>query len=70
MRDATTDGDHITKEHTRIKTIANSGLIPIRLMFFKPNRAQAIKIQDTLKTLYEGVNGKYYAGGCMELYKK
>ena len=31
-------------------------------MFFKPNRAQAIKIQDTLKTLYEGVKGKYYAG--------
>ena len=61
-RDATTDGDHITKEHTRIKTIANSGFIPIRLMFFKPNRAQAIKIQDTLKTLYEELNGKYYAG--------
>tara|TARA_B100000963_G_scaffold237712_1_gene207848 strand:+ start:1435 stop:1965 length:531 start_codon:yes stop_codon:yes gene_type:complete len=61
-RDATTDGDHITKEHTRIKTIANSGLIPIRLMFFKPNRGQAIKIQDTLKALYEGVNGRYYAG--------
>ena len=61
-RDATTDGDHITKEHTRIKTIANSGLIPIRLMFFKPNRGQAIKIQDTLKALYERVNGRYYAG--------
>ena len=39
-------------------------------MFFKPNRAQAIKIQDTLKTLYEGVNGKYYAGQDAWIYIK
>ena len=61
-RDAITDGNHITKEHTRIKKIANSGLIPKRLMFIKPNRGQAIKIQDTLKTLFVGVNGRYYSG--------
>jgi hypothetical protein len=61
-RDATTDGDHITKEHTRVKVIQDKGLTPIRLMFYSPNRTQAIKIQDTLKTLYKGVNGEYYSG--------
>lgn len=61
-RDATTDGDHITKEHTRIKNIKNANLKPIRIMFYYPNREQAIKIQDTLKSLYNGVDGEYYYG--------
>ncbi len=61
-RDATTDGDHITKEHTRISTIAQAGFTPIRIMFFYPNRTQAIKIQQTLATLYSGVGGQYYFG--------
>lgn len=59
-RDATTDGDHITKEHTRIGAIVDAGYIPIRVMFYYPNRAQAIGIQRTLETLYNGVNGRYY----------
>jgi len=61
-RDATTDGDHITKEHTRVKVIKEHGYKPIRVMFYYPQREQAIKIQETLKTLYDGVNGEYYAG--------
>jgi len=61
-RDATTDGDHITKEHSRVKTIKAKELKPIRVMFYYPQRAQAIKIQDTLKTLYAGVSGEYYVG--------
>ena len=61
-RDATTDGDHITKEHTRIRAIVDGGHIPIRVMFYYPNRTQAIKIQQTLETLYQGVNGQYYYG--------
>lgn len=61
-RDATTDGDHITKEHTRVKVISEHGLKPIRIMFYYPLREQAIKIQETLKTLYAGVNGEYYGG--------
>lgn len=61
-RDATTDGDHITKEHTRIKVIKDSGFRPIRIMFYYPNREQAIKIQETLKTLYLGIGGEYYVG--------
>lgn len=59
-RDATTDGDHITKEHTRLKTIHEAGYIPVRVMFYYPNREQAIKIQKTLETLYKGLDGYYY----------
>lgn len=59
-RDATTDGDHITKEHTRVQNIKKAGYIPIRIMFYYPNRAQAIRIQETLKTVYGGVGGEYY----------
>jgi type II restriction enzyme len=70
-RDATTDGDHITKEHTRVKNIKNAGYKPIRIMFYYPNRTQAIRIQETLKTIYAGVNGKYYFGkGAWEIIKK
>lgn len=61
-RDATTDGDHITKEHTRIKVIKAAGFTPIRIMFYYPNRSQAIRIQKTLETLYKGVEGEYYFG--------
>lgn len=59
-RDATTDGDHITKEHTRLQVIHSAGYTPIRIMFYYPNRAQAQRIQSTLKTLYEGLGGEYY----------
>lgn len=61
-RDATTDGDHITKEHTRVKVIQQAGFKPVRVMFYRPNREQAIRIQDILQTLYHGVNGEYYSG--------
>jgi hypothetical protein len=61
-RDATTDGDHIAKEHTRIQAIADAGFTPIRVMFYYPNRDQAMKIQKTLETLYRGVSGQYYYG--------
>lgn len=61
-RDATTDGDHITKEHTRVKAIEHHGYKPIRVMFYYPQREQAISIQQTLETVYKGVNGEYYAG--------
>ncbi len=61
-KDATTDGDHITKEHTRIQVISDAGYTPIRVMYYYPNRAQAIRIQETLETLYEGVGGEYYYG--------
>jgi hypothetical protein len=61
-RDATTDGDHITKEHTRLKSVKAAGYNPIRLMFFYPNRMQAIRVQQTLETIYKGVGGAYFYG--------
>ncbi|HTB99992.1 MAG TPA: ApaLI family restriction endonuclease [Ferruginibacter sp.] len=61
-KDATTDGDHITKEHTRVQVIRGHGYKPIRIMFYYPQREQAIRIQQTLKTLYSGVDGEYYGG--------
>lgn len=67
-RDATTDGDHITKEHTRIQAISAAGYIAIRVMFYYPNRDQAVKIQKTLETLYAGVGGKYYFGDAAWAY--
>lgn len=61
-KDATTDGDHITKEHTRIKVISDAGYVPVRVMFYYPNRSQAMRIQQTLKTLYHGIGGHYHFG--------
>lgn len=69
-RDATTDGDHITKEHTRIKVISAAGYKPIRIMFYYPNREQAINIQKTLETLYHGIGGEYYYGDSAWKYVK
>jgi hypothetical protein len=59
-RDATTDGDHITKENTRLQAVVDAGYTPIRVMFFYPNRDQAIRIQQSLETLYKGAGGRYY----------
>lgn len=61
-RDATTDGDHITKEHTRMQNVKAAGYKPIRIMFYYPNREQAKKIQKTLETLYAGADGEYHYG--------
>lgn len=61
-KDATTDGDHIKKEHKRVRIIQEAGYIPIRIMFFEPNRDQAIRIQAKLKELYNDVGGEYYSG--------
>lgn len=69
-RDATTDGDHITKEHTRVKVIKEKGLTPIRVMFYYPQRSQAKKVQETLETLYKGIGGQYYYGDSAWKYIK
>ena len=59
-RDATTDGDHITKEHTRMQAVRDAGYKPVRVMFYYPNRAQAMRIQQTLESLYKSVQGEYH----------
>lgn len=69
-KDATTDGDHITKEHTRIQVISDAGYTPVRVMFYYPNRAPAIRIQETLETLYQGIGGEYYHGDAAWSYVK
>ena len=69
-RDATTDGDHITKEHTRIRAVGDAGYKPIRVMFYYPNRSQAIKIQEAVETLYHGVGGEYHYGDAAWKYVK
>jgi len=42
--------------------ISDAGYIPIRVMFYYPNRTQAIRIQETLQTLYQGIGGEYFHG--------
>lgn len=61
-RDATTDGDHINKERRRVNAIKNCGYIPIRVMFYEPQRTQAKKIQCQLQSVYEKLGGQYYSG--------
>lgn len=61
-KDATTDGDHITKEHNRIRVIKESGYNPVRIMFYYPNREQAMRIQEVLKAIYHDIGGEYHAG--------
>lgn len=61
-RDATTDGDHVVKEHARIAAIAEAGYVPVRVMYFHPNREQAVRIQQALETLYAGKGGRYHGG--------
>jgi hypothetical protein len=69
-RDATTDGDHITKEHTRMQAVHDAGYRPIRVMFYYPNREQAVRIQQTLETLYRSVGGQYVYGDAAWQYVK
>ena len=69
-RDATTDGDHITKEHTRIQAVRDAGYKPVRVMFYYPNREQAIRIQKTLESLYKSVEGEYHYADAAWAYVK
>ncbi len=69
-KDATTDGDHVKKEHKRVLVIKDAGYIPVRIMFFEPNREQALRIQSSLKKLYESVGGEYYSGEAAWEYVK
>jgi len=39
-------------------------------MFYYPNRSQAIKIQESLETLYNGVGGEYHFGDAAWHYMK
>ena len=69
-RDASTDGDHVRKEQNRVKTIEAEGFIPIRIMFYEPNRKQAQAIQNNLQAVYAEVGGEYYSGSDAWQYLK
>jgi hypothetical protein len=69
-RDATTDGDHITKEHTRMQAVCDAGYKPVRVMFYYPNREQAVRIQKALESLYKSVNGEYHYADAAWAYVK
>ena len=60
-KDATTDGDHKNKENNKIKGIINEGYIPVRVMFFMPERQQAKKIQEKIISFYKDA-GEAYIG--------
>jgi hypothetical protein len=60
-RDATTDGDHIRKEHNKIQTIVNAGHVPVRVMYYMPVRAQARRIQERILSLFRE-SGEAYVG--------
>jgi hypothetical protein len=60
-RDATTDGDHKKKEETKLKQMEKNNIIPVKIMFYMPEREQAKKIQTKIIKLYE-VKGFSYVG--------
>lgn len=61
-RDATTDGDHVSKEERRVHAIVEHGYVPVRIMFYEPQRKQAKKIQEQLAQVYSNLHGEYYSG--------
>jgi hypothetical protein len=64
------DGDHITKEHTRMQAVCDAGYKPVRVMFYYPNREQAVRIQKTLESLYKSVQGEYHYADAAWAYVK
>jgi len=60
-RDATTDGDHVTKERNKVQCIIGAGMIPVRVMYYMPNRKQAIRIQERIIAIYKE-HGEAYTG--------
>jgi len=58
-RDASTDGDHVRKEHNKIQCIVKAGMIPVRVMYYMPNRKQAIRIQKRIIAIYKEYGEAY-----------
>ena len=52
----------------RVLGISKREVHLIQVMFYYPNRTQAIRIQETLETFYEGVGGQYYYGDAVWSY--
>lgn len=52
-RDSTTDGDHSDKEEAKINSILDIGYIPVRVMFFMPERNQSKSKQEKILSIYK-----------------
>lgn len=65
-RDATTDGDHISKEETKVHAILNAGLVPVRVMYFMPQRREARRIQERIIRLYREHGHAYISNGAWD----
>lgn len=61
-KDATTDGDHINKENARLQSVQAAGYRPIRVMFYRPHRVLARRVQAKLEALYQQAGGEYHCG--------
>lgn len=60
-RDATTDGDHVKKERNKIKSILAAGHVPVRIMYYMPVRANAMRIQERILAEFRAA-GEAYVG--------
>src|SRR5258708_4315558 len=55
---------------TRVQAVRDAGYKPVRVMFYYPNRDQAIRIQKALESLYMGVQGEYHYAEAAWAYVK
>lgn len=68
-RDATTDGDHIKKEHNKIRSIIDADHIPVRVMFYLPVRSQALRIQEKIVATFKEEGYAYVGDDAWEYVK-
>jgi len=69
-RDATTDGDHIRKERDKVLSIVKHGMIPVRVMFYYPQRTQAQAIQQRVLAFFSQHGEAYVEDGAWAYIKE
>lgn len=69
-KDGTTDGDHVKKEANKIQGIIEEGMIPVRVMFFMPEREQAKKIQEKVIAAYKAGGHAYIGNEAFDYVKE
>ena len=53
-----------------MQAVCDAGYKPVRVMFYYPNREQAVRIQKALESLYKSVNGEYHYANAAWAYVK
>lgn len=53
-----------------MQAVRDAGYKPVRVMFYYPNRDQAVRVQQTLESLYKSVRGEYYYAEAAWAYVK